>query len=410
MSKIAEKIESVKEHELLLPIYDAKNNYHVINARNDFIFNVENKNFDAIIFTSTFFDLVVDLKYEKIISYISEKTIGKKVVKIALPQDDYWVSEIRNNWLLENEINLVISCLEPETWPVIYQEYSKKGNIKQGYTSYLNARHKIAYEKRKLMINRTTDVFYRSNNFPYLLNELGLTKSQLGTKFEKAVKASQIKLVLDITGDVIFGTEWLKQMMNSKSVISTASGSSLIYKKRVPKTFIEITKKNFEYYTDKKIKEEFSDFVEKKMLTALGPRNLEASAVGCLQFIAWEKKLGPLEPHRDFVPFDFRHETIIEMKKMLSDLRYLEKITENNWKTLSDVNELQAISFINLIHEYIKEKTPECKIDNYPNNEKKLLQKIIYAKNISQLKFRTKLVQQIKYYQKKIKGKKSHEN
>ena len=389
MSDLAEKIESVKEHELLLPLNDMQNRYAVINVRSNSILNISPNNFDGIVFTSTFFDLLVDPKYEKIISYISEIIITKKAFKLALPQDDYWISQLRDKWLVENEINLVISCLDPENWSSVYPEYEKKGLIRKGYTSYINNRHYLTNQKKIPTKARNTDIFYRTSYFPYLFNELGIEKSQLGINLEKLLKNHNSKLNLDIMGKLMLGEEWLQQMMNSKSVISTASGSSLLYKNRIPKAFEKRTKRNYKHYSDLKIQEKFPKLVEKKTLTALGPRNLEASAVGCLQFIAWPTNLGPLEPYKHFIPFEMNEQSIKEMEKILSDWPLIDKITQNNWETLSNIDELQTTNFVNMIRNFMFDATITTQTMQFQRQRKRVRAKILYLLLMNQRKFKS---------------------
>lgn len=355
MSDEGQKIHAVREHELVFPLNDKKNNYTIFNLRTDSLSKLHIAPYQIIIFTSTFFDLLTEDKYRKIIEIISSE-INKNAVKIAMPQDDYWISELRDEWLNSMEIDLVVSCLESKYWEYLYTNYRKKGKIIKGHTSLVNSRHITEFKKKKHYEDRTIDVFYRTKKTPLYPNQLGLEKCVLGYEFEQIVEKNRLKLNLDVAGKIKYGSDWLTAMSFSKSVISTPSGSSLIYKNKVDMKKLQSLKKYEKSVIDDILVQEFPENLQKLELVALGPRNLEASAVGCVQFITYNKPIGFFEPYQDFVPFQLESDSIQNVCKVIKNDKEMSYLASNSWETIWNFRDIHAEYFVRTILELVQEK------------------------------------------------------
>ena len=220
------RFKGVEEIELLFKNYNSKKNVIEHNFYVDPPSYLIKFDFDAIILTSTFLERITHPKtYKRLIKKYSFLE-NKNSLKIGLPQDDYWAQETRDNWYSSN-LDIIVSVFNSKYWFLLYPNSIKK-NIKiiKGHTTYINNNFKPFkapdYNKREF------DVVYRTVGESYFPNNLGLIKSQIGTKF---FKNYSIDLKLNISNrkkDSIFGIKWYEFLANSKSVLGSNSGSSVI--------------------------------------------------------------------------------------------------------------------------------------------------------------------------------------
>jgi hypothetical protein len=342
----SKSITSVLEHELLIPNTDQHNSYYVLNANDVFPKRVKNHKFDGVIFTSTFMDLISDPSFSKRITQKFDFLSSARGYKIALPQDDYWMSEIRDAWYTRMRINCVYPVCAPEHWNTLLPTYSKSGEIVQGYTAYIGPRLLKMWEDSLPADAKSYDIVYRSTKFPLYPNTLGFLKGSLGEKFEELAIKCGFDFSLNVTGEFIKGDKWEDFLKDSKAILGSPSGSSTLVRGESDLRAIRAIKEP----TSVRTYENLDSLLPSECLgvdyTAISPRNLEAAALGCLQILTPGSYGNILKPGRDYLSLDFTFENLKQIDECLRNETKLSEITNNCWSSLRDHTELQVENFV----------------------------------------------------------------
>ena len=112
-------------------------------------------------------------------------------------------------------------------WDILYPTISLDNKIKLGYTSYISEKMIERCKSPKPFSSRRTDVSYRSK-LSYL-GQMRYTKGTIGNVFVNNIPFSDY--VLNISThpkDTIFGERWLDFIEDSKFVLGSNSGSSIL--------------------------------------------------------------------------------------------------------------------------------------------------------------------------------------
>lgn len=342
----SKSITSVLEHELLIPNIDHHNSYYVLDANNIIPKLVKNHKFDGIIFTSTFMDLISNPSVsQKIIEKFAFLS-GATGYKIALPQDDYWMSEIRDAWYSRMRLDCVYPVCAPEHWTTLLPTYSKTGEIIQGYTAYIGPRLLKMREESSSPTIKSYDIVYRSTKYPLYPNTLGIVKGSLGDIFEKAAVDNGFDFSLNVSGDFIKGDEWKDFLTDSRAVLGSPSGSSTLVRGESDLRAIRAIKEPTSVHTYENLDSLLPPECLGVDYTAISPRNLEAAALGCLQILIPGNYGNILKPGRDYIPLDFTFENLKKIDECLKDEKKLHEITSNCWNSLRNHTELQVENFI----------------------------------------------------------------
>jgi hypothetical protein len=339
-------ITSVLEHELLIPNTDQHNSYYVLNANDVIPKIVKSHKFDGVIFTSTFMDLISDPSFSKRITQKFDFLSSASGYKIALPQDDYWMSEIRDAWYTSMQINCVYPVCAPEHWNTLLPTYSKSGEIVQGYTAYIGPRLLRMWEESLPTTEKSYDIVYRSTKFPLYPNTLGFMKGSLGERFEGAAFNHGFEFSLNVSGDFIKGDKWKDFLTESRAVLGSPSGSSTLVRGERDFRAIRAIKEPTSVSTYENLDSLLPSECLGVNYTAISPRNLEAAALGCLQILTPGSYGNILKPGRDYIPLDFTFENLKQIDKCLKDETKLNEITSNCWSSLKNHTGLQVENFI----------------------------------------------------------------
>ena len=345
------RFKGVEEIELLFKNYNSNKNVIEHNFFVDPPSYIKEFNFDAIILTSTFLERITHPKtYKRLIKKYSflEK---KNTLKIGLPQDDYWAQETKDNWYSSN-LDIIVSVFNSKYWPLLYPISIKK-NIKiiKGHTTYIDNNFKPFkapdYNKREF------DVVYRTVGEPYFPNNLGLIKSQIGTKFFKNFSNDLNLNISNRQKDSIFGIKWYQFLGNSKAVLGSNSGSSVIVRNHDHIESItaakEDLKKNMENFENIFFDEKDRNF----NLTDISPRNIEAARTMTLQVLIEGEYGGVLKKNIDYFCLKEDFSNANELFRLLKNPKEIEKITKSCFNTLKESKTLRIENLIETINKEI---------------------------------------------------------
>jgi hypothetical protein len=376
----------IADTELMFPKYDRKNRYLVHNCYLNPPTVLQKSEFDGVLIMSTFLDKIVgnglNSKFSKRYDFLKKFDC----VKIAFPQDDYWYSEVRDTFYVDWGIDRVYPVISPESWDELIPRFLATGkSVKQGYTCYVTDYIRKAQSLSKPWNDRKNWVVYRATKIPKAPNQFGIIKGIIGERFKDALKDKTIGSI-DISTDprkIINGDNWICFVSNSRSILGSNSGSSVLLRNHT--VFKEIN--------DYKLANPIANLIEveekvihendrNKNYTAISPRNLEAASLGTLQLLVPGPYSGMLKPYIHYVPLIEDCSNIDEVLSYLNDEKKALKIVELCRENLLNMPELQVESLIKEIITLIGSKATEDTSQNsrlcFNKAERKFHRNIMY--------------------------------
>jgi len=354
-------LASVADIELALPRYAPEHQYLVHNASLPIPEFIKDIRYDAIIVNSTFIELLGTPRgFEKIKKdYAFIK--NNPAFTIALPQDDYWCSEVRDEWFTEFGIKRVHPVCSKEHWGIFYPRYMASGReISQGYTGYITPklRQRAAFPKSYDL--RRYNVVYRAKDRPGYPNRIGNLKGQIGARF--ALAFVDQPLLLDISTnpkDAITGDGWLDFVENSKAMIGSNSGSSLLVRNhkmalKVLEFMLKYPKAPYEEIEQACFPGEDG----RHEFTAISPRNFEAGLLNTLQLLVPGPYSNILSQYEHYFPLTEDCSNKHEVMTVLKDMNEQTKIAGRCRDALLSCEAIQVESFVNEIVSSISHGLP----------------------------------------------------
>jgi hypothetical protein len=321
----------------------------------DFVKEVE---FDGVILDYTALqwrhkepEVFAEMK-EEVFSFLKEK----RSFKIAMPQDDYFAHRVLDDWLCELGVDVLYSAIANHQG-VLYPEYSRKGNIRLGFTGYIDNDHLLLGADAIPFRNRPIDVGYRVRKAPYNFGRTGQAKYRIAEKFLAAASATPLRCDVSVREeDAFLGKSWLKFIESSKFTLGGNSGSSLLD----PQGEIE---RNVRRYCKQNPGATFEEAEQlffpgedgKYIMTALSPRNLEVGLLKSGQILVEGEYGGILKPWSHYIPLREDCSNFEEVYEAMQDASFVEKMITACYETLRETKVLyyehQAAEILALIAE-----------------------------------------------------------
>ncbi len=333
-------LSSVRDIEFCLPDYAPEHNYIVHNATLPIPDFVKDVDFHGIVLGSTF--LCNRYPPSALTKTMEEYYFIKnaKAIKIAMPQDDYDCSGILERWMIDWKIDFLYTVCA-DHWEILYPILSLEGKIKQGYTSYISEKMIDRCRSPKEFSSRSIDVSYRSK-LSYL-GRMRYLKGTIGELFKKATLNQG--LILDVSThpkDTIFGGKWLEFVEDSKFVLGSNSGSSLLDPEgeicfNVNKYLAFHPRASFE-----EVREAcFPGVDEKWSFTAISPRNIEAALLETAQICVPGTYSGIMQPEEHYIPFEPDGSNINDVLSVMRDREKVKTMTLSCKEAFLSVKELR---------------------------------------------------------------------
>jgi len=231
---------------------------------------------------------------EEMIARIAEAP-GKKLLFL---QDEYRNVSLARKAINRFGVDQLFTLVHPNDYEAYYPKSACPGlsRIETVLTGYVPEElTKLESPRHR---DRTVDVAYRSRMCPYYLGDLAQEKFAIAVRFQKL--AAQFGLRHDIStweGDRIYGRAYIDFLRNSRSVLGTESGASVV-------DFTgEIQNRCEEYLgrhqdaTYEEVKQKFFADVDGKIFCrAISPRMFESTALGNALFLHEGDYSGILRP------------------------------------------------------------------------------------------------------------------
>ena len=309
--------------------------------------------FDVIVLASTFFDRFTEPKNYKFLIKQYSFLKDKNSFKIGLPQDDYWCQETRDKWYSEN-LDMIVSVFDKKKWQILYPR-SIKNNLKiiRGHTIYLTQENFKKFQFISFK-NREYDIVYRTVGYPFFPNKFGMMKSQIGEIFYKKHKNDFNLNISNKEKDLIFGDKWISFLSNSKAVLGSNSGSSVIVRNHKHMKELLAYKKK---YATEELGAFENDFFKKNdrgyKLSDISPRNIEAGITKTLQVLIDGEYGGILKKGKDYFSLNEDLSNTEELIQLLNDPKKIEKITKSCYNSIKNSKTLNSDILIKKIEKHI---------------------------------------------------------
>jgi len=263
-------------------------------------------------------------------------------LKVAMPQDDYDCAFILDNWLSEWQIDLVYTVC-PHNWDLLYPRLHQTGRLRLGYTGYILDSELRELGTTKDWEGRSIDVSYRTSQLPPNFGELGYLKSEIVNLFRQKLPAKN-ELILDMSTHAknrITGNAWYSFLENSRFVLVSPSGSSLI------DPFGDL-RQEVQTAPLKSMKpDEFLSSIEGLRFiecenTMLSPRNIEACLLGTTQVAITAEYSGILQPNVHYIPLD----TSLDIAARIRDKHGWSIMRRSAFEAILSFSHLRASNFV----------------------------------------------------------------
>jgi hypothetical protein len=341
--------KSVAELELSMSSIDSGNNYITHNASLPFPDFLKDFKYDGIILWSTFLDARhFRSRYESILrdyDFIRESN----AIKIALPQDDYYCPGTLDEWMTLWDVDVVYNVIHEQTNLFFNKFIEAGGKVRKGFTGYISEDLLSKSLSLKDFSLRTIDIGYRASNSPLNLNKLAILKSEIAGIFKEKFSTYGLKMDISVRHeDTIYGDRWYDFLQDSKFVISTNSGSSLVipdlYCREKVENFIQINPG----FTYQEIKDKFfKEQNEEQTYTAISPRNIESTLLGACQInTTLGNYSGILLPWEHFIPLKADCSNHHEVYEAMLDQGLVSTLISNSRQALLSVDNLRLKNLV----------------------------------------------------------------
>ena len=303
---------------------------------------VRETDFDLIVLDVTF--LHARWNPPKVYCRIKEEYAFVKnsgAVKIAFPQDEYDCNETLDEWMCEWGVDVVYSVIS-EHWDVLYPKYHKIGNIRLGFTGYVD--ESLINRDRKPFEDRSIDIGYRAKKLPPYFGRLGETKWTIGR--DVAALAKSAGLAVDVSvGDksTLLGEAWLEFINNSKFTLGANSGSSLLDPRgKIQHDVRSYLRDNPECTFDQVEELFFRGLDGKFQFTAISPRVMEAALLDSCQILVEGDYSHILTPWEHYIPIKSDASDFEQVLEAMRDHSTVKKMIARTRSTILDANDLRS--------------------------------------------------------------------
>lgn len=238
---------------------------------------------------------------------------GLDAVRVAIPQDEFFRTDLLCDFINELAIDCVFSTLPPAEWPRVYSTVNlERVKFVRVLTGYLDDGTLEGIGRLSRSVgSRPIDIGYRAFRVPASFGRHALLKLQVADRV--AAKAPANGLRVDISTrpeDTILGEDWYRFLLRCKYTIGVEGGASLLDRdgsiaRRTEAYVAAHPGASFEEIEAAC----FPGLDGSFRLCAISPRHLEACATRTCQVLVEGEYNGVLEPGTHYIELkrDFRN-------------------------------------------------------------------------------------------------------
>jgi hypothetical protein len=262
-------------------------------------------------------------------------------VKIAFPQDEYDCNELLDEWMCEWRVDIVYSVIA-EHWDILYPKYHKTGDIRLGYTGYVD--EALMDIKTKPFDLRQIDVGYRARKLLPYFGEIGETKWTIGRDFTKRAELASLNVDIELgERGALLGKDWLDFINNSKFTLGANSGSSLLD----PRGKIQHDVRDYVMHRPEAPFEDveaacFPGLDGQYEFTAISPRIMEAALLNSCQILVEGRYSDLIEPWEHFIPIKGDTSDFERVLEAMKDQSAVQKMISRCRSAILDTADLRC--------------------------------------------------------------------
>lgn len=346
---------------------------------------------DGIIFHTSFLSLRWNCggfnKKIKEVEYLKEVTCSK----IAIPQDEFYNTDILNQFIIDFGITHIFTCSFEDDWRKIYDKIdTNKVQLRTILTGYIDndsvKRINKLKEKHK---KRNIDIGYRAWKAEYWLGEHGLYKTQIADIFKKSAIEKGYKVDISLEEkDVLLGDNWFEFLLKCRATLGVEGGASILDKNGNIKEKVDeyLNINNNASFEETKI-QCFANEDDYINLKCISPRHFEACITETCQFLIEGNYNNILQPWVHYVPIKKDFSNISQVLDTLVDLDKITSIAKKAYEEIVLSDKWNYRTFVEIIDQTISDNN---KVFN-KNHNLHLLYNLLFRDiiNWQQLKIRT---------------------
>lgn len=293
--------------------------------------------------------------FEKLVNK-AERLKQVNAVKIALPQDEFFKTDVLCDFINEFGIDCVFSVAPKSEWPKIYPTVDfqrvKFFNVLTGYLDETTV-SRINTLARSVQ-TRTVDIGYRAWRAASWLGRHGLLKAQVADVF--LAKGPRKGLIVDISTrieDTFLGDEWYKFLLRCKYTIGVEGGASIL---DLDGTIRQRTERYLVLHPQAELEEIeaacFPNLEGSLQLFAISPRHLEACATRTCQVLIEGAYNGVLIAGQHYIELKRDWSNIDQVLDLIKQNRLRDEITERAYHDVVESGRYTYKSFVEFILEH----------------------------------------------------------
>jgi hypothetical protein len=262
-------------------------------------------------------------------------------VKIAFPQDEYDCNEILDEWMCDWQIDIVYSVIS-EHWDLLYPRYHKSGEIRLGFTGYID--ETLIDVKRKPFNSRCIDIGYRARKLLPYFGRLGETKWTIGRDVAACAKSSGLAADI-VIGDqgTLLGEAWLDFINDSKFTLGANSGSSLLDPRGKIQHDVRAYLRTHSAAPFEEVEEAcFKGLDGHYQFTAISPRVMEAALLDSCQILVVGRYSDLIEPWEHYIPIKSDASDFDQVLEVMKDQALVQQMVKKCRSTILDTYDLRC--------------------------------------------------------------------
>jgi hypothetical protein len=259
--------------------------------------------------------------------------------RILLAQDDFWANELLDDWIIENNIDRVLTPIE-NNLEILYPRSYRGRDFQTVLTGYVNESQFDRYSPKRYK-ERGIDLGQRVRYPSANLGKYGQEKAIIAERL--ANLAADSGFITDVSTDVNdskSGQSWIDFLCDTRFTVSMKGGASL----NDPKGLLYMRTSNYLARNPKATFEEISGHClsglnEEFVFSAISPRLFEAAQARTCQILIESDYLGLLEPWVHYIPLKSDFSNSAEVLAVMKDHEKAEQIANACYEALINSGE-----------------------------------------------------------------------
>jgi hypothetical protein len=288
--------------------------------------------FDLIIFHTNFLSSRWQLETFKTLTNKVRPLKNSTAVKIALPQDEFYCTDVVCDFINEFGIDHVFSVTPPSEWKKIYKTVDfSKVKFHPVLTGYLEQHTlKRIDQMAKAVRDRDLIIGYRAWRAEPWLGRHGYLKTQLAEIFQRESAAKGITADISTRAeDTLHGDAWYEFLLRCQYTIGVEGGASILdsdgsIRERTDRYVAQHPGAEFEEVEAAC----FPGLDGSLELFAISPRHLEACATKTCQILIEGNYNGVLTPGKHYIELRRDFSNLDEVFVQLEDVALRKKIVD----------------------------------------------------------------------------------